>query len=308
MLLALMSGALPASAGECWAPTRAAATSGTGEPLSAPKFARLTAAMQTAETLMREDPALNAIPGLRFQANRSLTYIDNDQPTYTASVSVTLHEPDVWSGPGCSIQQGEADYFNKRAVEINFNQLTDIIGAAAAQGEPGEPMIVNLFPEAIEAYQRTGLINTVGEGVRAFRPDGGPILVPLTVSDYLGMWEKRLNTFIAEGGGDFASPQLQALKAHRASLSPAGLKAQVWMDGSYSDQLWAYAAEKTELGAPIYQVAPDLLKGFADKTRVNLVTVKWYGPDDDGATTALRDWARNFPAQKAGMLMNGDAQ
>ena len=308
MLLALISGSLPASAGECWAPTRAAATSGTGEPLSAPKFMRLTAAMQQAEAMMREDPSLGAIAGLRFQANRSLTYIDSEQPAYTASVSVTLHEPNVWSGPGCGIRQGEADYFNKRAVEINFNQLTDIIGAAAAQGEPGEPMIVNLFPEAIETYQRTGLINTVGEGVRAFRPDGGPVIVPLTVSEYLGMWEKRLNTFIAEGGGEFAAPQLKALKAHRATLSPAQLEAQVWMDGSYSDQLWAYVAEKTELGAPVYQVAPDLLDGFADKTAVNLVTVKWYGPDDDEATKALEDWARNFPVAKANALMTGAAR
>ncbi len=308
ILLALFSGSLPAYAGECWAPTRAATTSGTGESLSAPKFARLTAAMQKAESLMREDRPLNAIPGLRFQANRSLTYIDNDHPTYTASVWVTLHEPDVWSDSGCGIRQGDADYFNKRAVEVSFNQLTDIISAAAAQGEPGEPMIVNLFPEAIAAYQQTGLINTIGEGVRAFRPDGGAILVPLTVSEYLGMWEKRLNTFIAEGGGEFAAPQLKALQAHRATLSATQLKAQVWMDGSYSDQLWAYAAEQTELGAPIYQVAPDLLTGFADKTAINLVTVKWYGPDDDETTRALQDWVRNFSATQAGTLMNGGAQ
>lgn len=305
ILLALFSGSMPAHAGECWAATRASATSGTGESLAAPKFTRLVAAAQQAEALLREDPALNAIPGLRFQANRSITYIDNEQPTYTASVWVTLHEPDVWSGPGCGIRQGEADYFNKRAVEINFNQLTDIIGAAAAQGEPGEPMIVNLFPEAIEAYQRTGVISTVGEGVRAFRPGGGSVLVPLTVSEYLGMWEKRLNAIIAEGGGEFATPQLNALKAHRASLSPDQLKAQVWMDGSYSDQLWAYSAQKTDNGAPIFQVAPDLLNGFADNTAVNLVTVTWYGPDDDEATRALADWVRDFSPTKANALMTG---
>lgn len=308
ILLVLFSGSQPANAGECWASTRAAATSGTGESLSAPKFARLTAAMQQAETFMREDRALNAIPGHRFQANRSLTYIDNDQPTYTASVWVTLHEPDVWSDPGCGIRQGEADYFNKRAVEINFNQLSDIIGAAAAQGEPGEPMIVNLQPDAIAAYQQTGVINTVGEGVRAFRPDGGRVLVPLTVSEYLRMWENRLNTLIAEGGGEFATPQLTALQAHRAELSAAQLNAQVWMDGSFSDQLWAYAAEKTELGAPIFQVAPDLLAGFADRAAINLVTVKWYGPDDDEATKALQDWVRDFSPSKAHILMTGGAQ
>lgn len=308
MLLALFSGSMPAHAGECWVATRASETSGTGESLAAPKFTRLVAATKQAEALLRADPALNAIGGVRFQANRLLTYIDNEQPTYTASVWVTLHEPDVWSGPDCSIRQGEADYFNKRAVEINFNQLTDITGAAAAEGEPDEPMIVNLLPEAIEAYQRTGVISTVGEGVRAFRPGGGPVLVPLTVSEYLGMWEKRLGVFIAEGGGEFATPQLNALKTHRSSLSPDQMKAQVWMDGSYSDQLWAYSAENTDNGAPIFQVAPELLKGFADKTAVNLVTVKWYGPDDDTATKALADWVRDFSPAKANALMNGGAK
>ena len=166
-------------------------------------------------------------------------------------------------------------------------------------------MIVNMQPEAIAEYQRTGLINTVGEGIRAFRPDGRPVLVPLTVSDYLSMWEKRLNALIAEGAGEFATPQLKALQAHRATLSAAQTRAQVWMDGSYSDQLWAYGAEKTEFGVPIYQVAPDLMKGFADETAVNLVTVRWYGPDDDEATRALQDWVRTFDADLARNLMTG---
>lgn len=308
MMFALIFAPIEAIAGECWAPSRTDKTTGTGELLSAPKFARLNAAIEKAEGMMREDTALNAISGLRFQANPSITYLDNEHPVYTGEVWVTLNEPDVWAGPGCNLKQGEADYFHKYAASITFNQLSDIIGNSGAQGEPGEPMIVNMQPDAIDLYKRTGVIRTVGQGVRAFRRDGKPVLVPLTVGEYLAMWEKRLDAMTAEGAGDFSAPQVNALKAHRARLSPAQLGAQVWMDGSWSDQLWAYADGPTELGAPIYQIAPDLLQAFGDKTDINLVTVSWYGPDGDPVSEALSDWASNFNQARALSFFNGDAR
>jgi len=308
MLLALILTTPSAEAGECWAPSRNNGSTGTGESRSAAKFARLNAALTKAEAMMREDAALNAIDGVRLQANPSITYIDNDQPTYTGTVWVTLNEPGVWAESGCGLKQGEADYFHKYAASISFNQLTDIISDAGAQGEPGEPVIANMQPEAVELFRKTGVIRTLGQGVHAFRPDGGQVLVPLTVGEYIDMWDKRLKAFVADGGGEFATPQLQNLRAHRASLSPAQLKAQVWMDGSYSDQLWAHADGPTELGVPLFQIAPDLLKASADKTAVNLVTVTWYGPDGDPVTEALADWATDFSAARAKAFFNGADQ
>lgn len=307
LLLAFLFGAPQADAGECWAATRTTNQTGTGDSRADARFARLNAALKSAENMMRDDARLNAIPGFRFQSNDSITYIDNQWPTYTGVVWVTLNGPDVWAGPGCGVKQGEADYFHQYSAGINFNQLADIIGAAGAEGDPGEPLIANMQPEAADLFRRTGVIRTQGQGMRAFTPDGSPVLVPLTAAEYLNMWERRLKAIEADGGGEFATPQLNALNAHRATLSPAALKAQVWMDGSWSDQLWAYSSVPTEIDVPLFQVSPALLKASTDKTAVNLVTVTWYGPDGDPVTEALAEWAEAFPVAKARNLLTGGA-
>jgi hypothetical protein len=296
----------PAEAADCWVATRAPARTGTGEALSHQRFAGLVAAMDRAEALLRSDPVLNALPGVRLQISRHLTFIDNERPTYTASVLLALHEPAVWGRQGCSLDQGQADYRNTRGIEIAFNQIEDVLNEASAT-EEGH--IANLDLETLGRFRATGTIRSVGQGLKGFRSDGGPILVPLTVEAHLAIWETRLAAISAEGGGAFAEPQLAELRRHRAALSPAERAAQVAIAANPDETLWSYARAGEPASLPVHAVAAELLGSAADKAAIRLVTLKWYGPDgDDALTRQLEDWVAGFTASRARQLIKGESQ
>lgn len=298
--LTLMSVAPASQAAECWTATTVKPRTGYGEDITLPRYARLRQAANAAEQALRDDKVLASIDGYRFQLSESFNMIEEHGRAYTGQVWLRLHAPDVWSdGAGCAVRQGEADYFNQYAVEINFNSVSEVIAAAAATSDEDEPVIANLSPEAARLYEDTGLIRTVGEGVRAFRSDGGRVLVPLTVAEHLTLWERRLERLISEGAGEPLTSQLQDLRRHRSGLSDAGLRAPIWLDGSETE-LWSYASRGQ--GVPIYQVAPELLTPASDPSHVRLLTVGWYAPDDDLTGQRLQAWTAQFDEARAAAL------
>ncbi len=306
--LALMAAAPECLAADCWTSTMIEPRTGYGEAITAPRYTRLRQAANAAEQSLRADPALEALDGYRFQLRQSFNMVEEHGRAYTAQVWLRLHAPRVWSnGAGCAVRQGEADYLNQYAIEINFNAVAEVIATSGAAGEEGEPLIANLSPEAVQLYQSTGLIRTVGQGLRGFRADGGPVLVPLTVGEHLALWERRLQAMIADGAGEVLTPMLQDLRRHRSGLSAAQLQAQLWLDGSET-QLWSYA--RPGQGAPIYQIAPELLRPAGDPSAVRLLTVGWYAPDDDATGERLQAWVARFDDARAAALFSaaGGAQ
>lgn len=298
--LALMAVAPASHAAECWTATTVEPRTGYGEAITLPKYARLRQAANAAEQTLRGDPELAAIDGYRFQLSQSFNMVEEHGRAYTGQVWLRLHAPDVWSdGPDCAVRQGEADYFNQYAIEINFNSVSEVTAAAAASSDEGEPVIANLSAEAARLYEDTGLIRTAGQGVRGFRSDGGRVLVPYTVAEHLALWERRLENMIAEGAGEPLTSQLRDLRRHRSGLSDAGLQAHIWLDGSETE-LWSYA--RPNQGVPIYQVAPELLRPASDPAHVRLLTVGWYAPDDDVTGRRLQAWVSQFDEARAAAL------
>lgn len=296
--LALIAVSPAAEAADCWTTTIVEPRTGYGEAISLPRYARLRQAANAAEQTLREDSALAAINNYRFQLRQSFNMVEEHGRAYTGQVWLRLHAPDVWAA-GCTVRQGEADYLNHYAIEINFNAVSDLIAASGADGEEGEPLIVNLTPDAVRLYEQTGVIRTVGEGVRGFRADGGRVLVPLTVGEHLALWERRLQAMIADGAGEVITPMLQELRRHRSGLSAADLQAQVWMDGSET-QLWSHA--RTGRGVAIYQIAPELLRPASDPSHVRLITVGWYAPDGDATGQRLQAWVTQFSEARVAAL------
>ncbi len=295
-LLALLGATFPgaALAAECWAPNNDAARTGTGEALSQPRFARLVAALDKAEQMLREDPALAAIKGLRFQIRRTITYIDNARPTYTASILLTMHEPAVWGAKGCALDQGKADYLNNKGIEITFNQVEDIVSAISADLESGPYAAAVMSDDAAAEFRRSGMILGVGDGLRVLRPNGKPVLEPLSVSAHLANWEARLIKIAADGGADFANPEIAALRRHRANLTPPQLAAQVRLEGSEGEHMWSYQTRGD--GAAFYMLAPDVLAPARDKTEVRIAGVKWFARDEDPMARTLANWVANLDA------------
>lgn len=304
--LALTLALGPAQASKCWLPTLAAAESGNGESLDDPRFAPLLRASQRAELQLRTDPVLNALPALRFQARRSLSYIDNERPGYTAQVWVSLHARSVWSGTACGIDAAQAGYLNTLGVEIGFNTVEQLISIVQAQGEPGEPLVASLDPTALDAYRRSGLLRGQGEALRAFRADGGPVLVPVSVADHLGLWEQRLERIARDGGEAYAGPELAALRRHRSTLTAAQRGGQAFISAATADaRLWAYAGPDDDQAVPLYQIAPELRQAAADPLAVRLLTVSYYGPEGEPASERPRDWVDGFDAARARALFEG---
>src|SRR3990167_6737193 len=143
--LALLAAAPECLAADCWTPSTIETRTGYGEAIAAPKYAGLRQTANAAEQSLRADPALEAIDGYRFQLRHSFDMVEEHGRAYTGQVWLRLHAPRVWSNDaGCAVRQGEADYLNQYAIEINFNAVAEVIAASGAAGEEGEPLIANL--------------------------------------------------------------------------------------------------------------------------------------------------------------------
>ena len=299
--------AAPAFASSCWTPTLASADNGYGLPASSPRLARLRGALDAAESLLRADPGLSAVDGFRLQARRRFGRDEQHARRDTATLWLRFHAPDTWAGEGCTVDQGRADYFNQHAIELVFNDVAPLLRASGATGDDGEPLLVTLDPERLARFRETGLLLNVGEGVRAFRADGRPVLLPFTVEAHLALWERRLEALVAAPGGEAFAPQLEALRGHRDSLSQAAASAQVRQPGHDPAQLWSYAPAGDADSVPVYQVDPELLKPVTDPSAVSLLTISYYAhADDERLGPVLADWVAGFsPAQAARLFAAG---
>ena len=298
--------AAPAAASNCWTPTLVAPDNGYGLPASSPRLAPLRAALEAAEATLRADAALAAIDGFRLQARRSFGRDEAYGKSDTATLWLRFHGPDTWAGDGCGVDQGRADYFNHQAIELVFDDVAPLLRASGATGEEGEPLLVTIDPAALARFRETGLLQGVGEGVRAFRADGRPVLLPFSVGDHLALWERRLEAMVAEPGGEFFAPQLDALRRHRDGLSAARLAGQVQVPGEDPESLWAYSPPGHEGSVPVHQVDPALLRPSPGTLR--LLTISYYAhADDEAMGPLLARWVEQFDPARAARLLSAGA-
>jgi len=307
LTLALAAGlATPAAAEACWAPTLFRSDNGYGVAAGSPRLAPLRAALEATEALLRADPALAAIEGFRLQARHSFGRDEAYAKSDTATLWLRFHGPDTWAGEGCGVDQGRADYFNHQAIELVFDDVGPLLRASGATGEEGEPLLVTLDPEALASFRETGLLRGVGEGVRAFRADGRPVLLPFSVGEHLALWQKRLEAMVAEPGGEFFAPQLDALRRHRDGLSAAQLAGQVQVPGEDPEQLWAYSPPGHDGSVPVHQVDPALLRPASGTLR--LLTISYYAhADDEAMGPLLARWVGQFDPARAARLLSAGA-
>lgn len=291
LLAAGLAAAGPAFAGDCWAPTRAERVTGAGDPIAKPLYARLKGATEAAEKLLRADPRLNAIAGVRHQANRFITLPVVEGGAFTASTWAGLHGPKAWR-PGCTLDQGLADYMAPASVTLSFNTPADIAHALPSQPNADGPAVFPLTPQDAEVFERTGVIAYNRAAVRLYRAGGKRSVTPFTVREHLAFWEKELARISADGGAEFADPELARLRARRAELSPAQLNAQAALSATASgESLWGFVFVGGPDAAPLYQIAPDLLAPTADKGAVQVVVAEYSIADAEAVPEAdLRAW------------------
>lgn len=284
-----------AVAGDCWVATRAKPVTGVGDPITKPAYARLKAVNELAEARLRDDRRLNAIAGVRYQANRNINVPGMEGRAYVATTSVVLHTPKVWKD-GCALDQGRADYLAPGSVTLAFNTPDDIsLALPSPISSDGVPAFA-LSPRDAAQFERSGVVAYNGAGVRLYRAGGKRAIVPFRLRDHLEFWEKELKRVSAQGGAEFAEPELAKLRARRASLSPAELDAQAAASSeAFGDSMWGYARIGDPGAMPLYQIAPDLAGPVVDKGAVQVMVAK-YSVADAGqiAEADLRAWLEAF--------------
>lgn len=298
-----------ADAGDCWVRSRALTRTSFGASAADPQYARLFRATERAEAFLRADARLNAIEGVRYQIDRTITMEDHPGGSLTASTHLRLHLPGVWKGdPGCNLDQGAADYMSRYSVSIEYNALAPILGALGATLDDGETPAAALHPAVAAAFASNGVIladaDAGATSMRAVRLDGRPVIVPLTVDAHLTRWERLLVEMQA-------TDELQALRAHRSQLASEALTRPAWVSPSaLSDRIWGYAVGGAEGASPLYQVSRDLLEPNRDPGAILLVTVSVSAPSDDNdpISAALRGWIAELDDRQLASLANGAAR
>lgn len=307
VLAGLLAATSPAVAGDCWTTTKPLLRTGFDAPANRPEFAQLVRAGERAEALLRADPALAAIPGVRYQVDRSLTLADHEGGGLTATTRLRLHQPDVWKdGPGCSLDQGKADYFNRFSVEIGFNTLAPLLAALGANQEEGQPVVAAIAPEQASQLLEHGWLASGADAgqtaVRAARADGRPVLVPLTVGEHLARWAHLL----AELGVD---DELRALRAHRDGLDAATLARPAWINPTVlGERMWGYLPEATSDASALFQVAPDLLAGSGEAGTPRFVVASYStaSAPEEPIAMALQAWLEALDTPRLHALLRED--
>lgn len=330
--LAFMLSTGAVRAGDCWVAPAASATAG-------PRAALL----ERTAGLLRRDPALNAIQGVRYELHRHAGVAQHPGAPGTAAAAVWLHAPKAWQGP-CGLHSWAGRVY-PASLSVLFNDL------AAAMNDAG-PADADL--QATLAPRETARVGgyPVYEGrMLVITPEGLPPFVPVTTGQWLDAWQRHLDAAAAQTraelgeltAGDWAAAIAQveqqdpaaaielrrslaeaqrlaaaadptgeraALRAWRASLSPAAMAAPAWVSSAASERSRFALASPQEPGAQaVVQVNPALWRG-AHAASVRVVMLQAYlnrpevfdHPDSPLDAAALGWLQRVDPRPYAGLL------
>lgn len=294
-LLAL-AGALPASAAvDCWVAPRLQVQDGAGHRALAERQGQALAQL-------RADAALNALPGVRLQADGHVGAAARNEVLPAAELRVSLHRPPVW-GPGCTLKQAAADYVSPANVEVSFNRLSPLWHLLAT---PGDDAVSTWFPAPDRELGTHG--ETVwGRRVVLLTPPGLPAVLPLTVAEWLALHEQELAE-AARLGAVPARDALGALRTHRQRLAPALLATPVALGPrSHGSPDWAYVTADTPGSLPLMRRNPALWAG-ARPGEVRVVALRvWLNDENEPLAGDLETWLQRLDLTPYRALLGGPA-
>jgi hypothetical protein len=286
--------ALPAAAGvDCWVTPRLQVQAGPGH-------AGLVAPQAQALERLRIDRALNALPGVRLQADGHIGAAARGDALPVSELRVSLHRPPVW-GPDCTLKQAAADYVSPANVEVSFNRLDPLWHLLAT---PADEAIAPWFPAPERAIGGHG--ETVwGRRVVLLTPPGRPAVLPLTVAEWLTLHERTLAEASRHGAAP-AREALQALRAYRQRLAPSELAAAVALgprsDGSPD---WAYVTADTPGSVTLLRPNPALWAA-ARPGEVRLVALRvWLNDENEPLAGVLEGWLHGVDLAPYRALLSG---
>lgn len=282
-----------AQAIDCWVPTRDQALTGYGDRVTSPRHANIVSRMRQAEAILRADPGLLSLPGVRLQIKNFVGLpVQPSNQTY-ATVTLGMHRPGVWAS-GCNLHQAKADYVVPIEFGVNFNDVTPIVrllATPAAESEGG------FFP-APEITGRAGGLPIYGQRVLAITPPGVPLLIAHRVQDHLNYWETQFKSMLKDAPGEpLLLMQLQSLQAHRAGLSASQLQASVAIGARHGDPsaLWAYGALGTPGTQPMVRLNPALWTSSSNEGSVRFILLQaWVNNEDDPLVGAAQNWVKSI--------------
>lgn len=200
---ALMASSLapPGLAGDCWVAGTENRATGLGDAITAKHHAGLLAVLRRVAAVLKSDPAINAITGVRYRTHLYIGAPHYRSAPKSASASVYLHKPDMWVG-ACGLRKG-ADIVHFVELNVALNDLTSLGLGTDMAGDGHADADFAYAPRQVG--QRGGYPiyeNGAGNRVLLITAGGRPPLVPVTVGEYLDAWQTRLNSERDEAGRD----------------------------------------------------------------------------------------------------------
>lgn len=177
-IVCLLLAATAVQAGDCWVPT----VEGNADQRESALYRSLLAA----EAAQRADAAINAIRAVRYQVHRSISVPMHARAPRSAESYIMLHKPDGWAGD-CGLQPW-ADEVHYASLTVHFNDLRSLEGQLEAGTDIAE--LHPFYEPEITAY-RAGF-PVYENRVLVITPEGMPPFVPVTVGEYLDLWQRRL--------------------------------------------------------------------------------------------------------------------
>ncbi len=304
----------PASAGDCWAPTRENPVTGYGDATTAKRYAPMRRALLQVEAAQRSDPGINAISRVRYQVHRYIGIPAHPGAPLSGKSAIMLHKPGAWAGrPGDCQLKPSADRTHFASLTVALNNLTGLSGLT----DNGLDTLQAFFEPALTGHQDGAPI--FENRILVMTAGNVPAFVPVTVGEYLDHWNKRLQAEQAQARKDGQSlaedgewkayiqelrktapktaAELQktlvdaahlategsseiqgewaALQRQRAQLTKAQRAQPVYLSAEASDQYrFGYAQPGAEGARKLVKINPALWAGKPSVQAVRVVTLE----------------------------------
>jgi hypothetical protein len=187
MAAALALVAMPVLAGDCWVADAPGPVPGARLP-----------ALERAGSLMRADPAIQAMPAVRYQLHRAASPSQHRGAPTAATAHVMLHRPDAWEGR-CGLKPW-ADRVHFASLSVHLNDLSAVLSPLAVNDD-----VLQGFAAPKETHRVAGF--PVYDGRLLVLTHGGLApFVPVSVGAYLDAWQRHL-----ERGASTSQQELRGL-------------------------------------------------------------------------------------------------
>lgn len=333
-----------AVAGDCWVSTLENMGTGFGDSITSKRYAAMRQVLRKVEALQRDDRAIGAMTGVRYQVHRYIGRPYHPGAPMTGTSCIFLHKPEAWTGK-CGLKPW-ADNVHFASLEVKINDLTGLEG----QKEPGESFSDTHFFVEPEITGRNGGHPIYERRILVMTSGHLPAWVPVTLGEYLDHWQRKLQAELDASRGEAAQlannremrdyierlrktdpktadelrqsmDELSALAAAdadphgewaelqrlRASLTPAQRARQVHVSNASMERLrFGVSPPDAEGARRLVKVNPALWTGRRGEQSVRVMTLEVFVNDGDSATRAGADtWLERVDTAPYRVLLEG---